>query len=93
MAKVNKHGLKMVGLRNASAATCKWAGYTQVSYDIETGEIFINDHSGNPETSWSEYHDQNVITILNARRHYTMQEIADTIFQKVSEYNAMFDCI
>ena len=86
---INKHGLKMKNLRIASGETCKWVGYTQLSYDMKTGEILINNHSGNSETSWSDYHDDDVITVLNARRHYTMQEIADAVYQAVSEYKAM----
>ena len=86
---INKHGMKMKNLRIASGETCKWAGYTQLSYDMATGEILTVDHSENPETSWSDYHDNDVITVLNARRHYTMQEIADAVYQAVSEYKAM----
>ena len=82
--KLNKHGLKMNGLKAASGETCKWVGYTQISYDMETGEVLVDNHAGNSETSWSDYHKSNVITCLNARRHYSMQEIADAIFDKVS---------
>ena len=93
MTKINKHGMKMEGLRAASGETCTWAGYTQVSYDMADGQILTNDHAGNSENSWTRYHSSSIITVLNARRHYTMQEIADIICDKVSEYRMMMAAI
>lgn len=89
MAKINKYGMKMEGLRAASGETTSWAGYTQVSYDMNDGQILTNDHAGTPDSSWTQYHSNSIITVLNASRHYTMQEIADVIHDKVNEYNVM----
>ena len=77
---LNKYGLKMSGIKKASAATVNWSarsgGHTQISYDRATGEILTNDHIGQ---SWTEYHDPDVITVCYTNRHMTMQEIADAI--------------
>ena len=77
---LNKYGLKMSGLKKASAETVNWrvgsGGHTQISYDRATGEILTNDHIGQ---SWTEYHDPDVITVCYTNRHMTMQEIADAI--------------
>ena len=81
MAKVNTHGFKMIGLKKASGMTTSWSGYTQISYNRETGEIYCNDHDS--LNSWSEYHDHNIFTVAKASSHMTMQEIADAIAEAV----------
>ena len=90
MAKLTTHGLIMRGIRKASGETVDWdprsGGYTQISYDMATGDIMTNDHIGE---SWSKYHDPDVITICHTRQHMTMQEIADAIAQKVSEHKQL----
>ena len=87
MAKINTHGLKMVGLRKASGDTRDYydARYIQISYDTKTGEILTNLHCSLGYNSWSEYHDPAVITICYASRHMTMQAIADAIAETVED--------
>lgn len=78
--KVNTHGYKLVNLRKVSSETVNNSrGYSQISYDMVTGELFENWHPGSPENSWSEYHDPDVITVANTRKHMTMQQIADAV--------------
>lgn len=83
--KLNKHGIKMVNVREISGATVNDPkGYSQISYDLETGELFEVWHPGNSDQEWSEYHDENVIHICNTRRHMTMQEIADAVYRELA---------
>ena len=78
--KINTHGYKLVNLRKVSGETVNNSlGYSQISYDVTTGELFESWHVGSPLTSWSEYHDPNVITVANTRKHMTMQQIADAV--------------
>lgn len=84
--KINKHGLKMVGLKAASGETVNWefnsGGHVQISYNMVTGEIYTDVHIGN---SWSEYRNANIITICHTSEHMTMQQIADRIAERVTE--------
>ena len=80
---INKHGLKINGLKKASGDTVDW-GYTgwhtQICYDTDTGDIYTHDHCGQ---SWTRYHDPEVITVCHTTKHMTMQDIADAIFRAV----------
>lgn len=90
MKKINKHGLKIRNLKKVSGETSKDSvGYTQISYDMATGELFADWHYGSSSNSWTEYHDADVITVCNTRRHMTMQDIADEVSRKVNEERYM----
>ena len=89
MKKINTHGNKMVGVKAASGDT-KSIGlrgaptYTQISYNMATGEVISDvffDFSG---SSWVEYHDSHIITIGNLHKPTTMQEIADLIAYRIA---------
>lgn len=74
---VNKHNLKMTGLKKASGNTWNSDNFhTQISYNMETGEVLTSNHIGN---NWTQYHDKNIIDICHTYTHLTMQEIADRI--------------
>lgn len=78
--KIDTHGYKLVNLRKVSGETVNNPlGYSQISYDTKTGELFENWHHGTPQTSWSQYHDPDVITVANTSKHMTMQQIADAV--------------
>lgn len=88
MAAVNKHGIKMVGLRKAAGETkglpvrnC----YVQISYDRADGTILTNWHCSIGGNSWTVYHDDSVITVATACYPKTMQEIADVIARAVND--------
>lgn len=85
MAKINTHGLKMVGLKKASGDTRDYydSRYIQISYDRNDGEILTNLHSDWGRTWGTHYHDPAVITICTTSRHMTMQAIADAIAEAV----------
>lgn len=54
---INRHGLKINGLKNAAHNTihCCWDGCrTQISYDVNSGNLYTNDHIGQ---SWTMYHE------------------------------------
>lgn len=90
MAKIDKHGLKMVGLKKVSGATVNNPnGYSQISYDMSTGELYEDWHVGSRMTSWSVYRDTAVINVANTSSHMKMQEIADAVFTAVQEHEKM----
>lgn len=85
MAKLDKHGMKMVGLKAAAAATENYntLGFRDdIFYDTETGEVWTRFHAS--ENSWTEYHDSGVKLVCKTNKHMTMQEIADAIYDRVS---------
>lgn len=84
MAKVNKHGMKMIGLKKASGSTEDYGWYDgrfhEIFYDKKTGEVWtVFQYSD----SWTVYHDENVVKIGNTTKHLTMQRIADLIYINV----------
>ena len=90
--KTNTYGMKMTGLRKAAGETKGLRGYysgsyVQISYDQDTGEILTDYHYSLGQNSWSEYHDPAVITVCNASKPMTMQQIADEIFAAVGRGN------
>lgn len=89
---INKHDLKMVGIKAAAAETNGLSpydhGYVQISYDTKTGEILTNYHYSIGQNSWTQYNDPDVITVCYAHGKMTMQAIADAIAEAVRTHNA-----
>lgn len=87
MAKVNKHGYKMQGLKKASGETknaCMYGPYVQIAYNVVTGEIAARYHvSVNSYTAWGNYW----VHVANAKQYMTMQEIADAAAYAMGRYN------
>lgn len=83
--KINKHGLKMRGLKSASGDTKNYGRncYIQISYNTRTGEVLTDYHCSIGGNSWTEYHDAAIITIGNTNRHMSMQDIADKIAEEI----------
>lgn len=80
MKPIDKHGYTIRNLRAVSRATVdNPAGYSQISYDTQTGELLDAWHVGGPLTSWKDYHDPNIIRIMGTRSHVTMQQLADAV--------------
>ena len=98
---VNKHGLKMVGLKRVSGIT-KWAQHGRIFWDMDTGKVDIQLPSGyvlkrvdDEEAKCKEYF--NSLYGMNAvgdTKHkaditydgpMTMQEIADAIYEEYRE--------
>lgn len=92
---IDKHGLTITGLRKASGETVNWSprsgGYTEVFYDISTGEVWTVDQVSLGHNSWTVYHDKDVIKICDTEYHMTMQEIADSIRDAVAAHNAALE--
>ena len=79
---VERHGMKIVGLRKACSVTKDEPPYSdwhyQINYDTETGEVWTDCIFG--RNTWNQYRESNIITVANTDRHMAMQEIADSIF-------------
>lgn len=85
--KIDKHGLNLKGLKKASGATCNYGyysgSYVELFYDRSTGEVWTVYQYSLGQNSWTEYHDPNVIKIGNIWEHFTMQDIADAIRERL----------
>lgn len=83
MKKVNKYGLKMVGLKKVSGETKDYGHYSgmysELFYDRASGEVWSVFQYSLGQNTYTLYHDRSIIKICNTSRHMTMQEIADAI--------------
>lgn len=87
--RINKYGLKIVGLKKAASIThdsdCWENSCVEIFYDRSTGEVWGDLHITNNE--WSEYHDSNIIRVCVTRGKMSMQEIADEISKEFIRRN------
>ena len=83
MAKINRHGLKITGLKTASGKTCACspyeAGYYEVFYNLDNGSVWTVYRYSSGFNCRAEESRENVIRVCSTREHLTMQEIADRI--------------
>lgn len=89
---INKHGMKIIGIRKASGETEDYGDfsgkYVEIFYDTSSGEVWTKFQYSLGGNSWTEYHDPYVIKICDTARHMKMQEIADKILTRMVEYYA-----
>lgn len=86
---INTYGYKMTGIK-------KVAGYTKDERVSPYGcsvEIFYNLPTGQcwpvwqiSDSTWSVYHDDNIIPVWRAHHAMTMQEIADVIYEAIKRH-------
>lgn len=87
---LNKHGLKMNGLKKAAGEMVSWDDQrvnNVLYYDRKSGDIMCRTHTQN---SWDEWHDPAIICVARTPDRMTMQQIADAIalsVQQVEELN------
>lgn len=79
--KIDTHGRKMTGLKEASGETKSLRGYysgtyVEIFYDRATGEVWGNYQVG---STYTKYDDPNVVPIGNVYSPATMQKIADRV--------------
>ena len=95
---INKHGLKITGLKKLAgelqANLPKSGGYYsgkyfQINYNTETGEVWGDFFSSFGQNNWNVYHNKNNIFVGNVSNQLKMQEIANLIAQKVMERKAV----
>lgn len=84
MKSVNKHGLKMVGIRFIAGKTKRLQGYyadyyLQLFYNRSTGEAWADEHVSFGHNSWTVYHDPDIVNCGFLTSPHTMQQIADRI--------------
>lgn len=85
MKKVDTHGLTINNLSSVSSATINNPrGYSQISYDTETGNLLESWHVGHPSESWTSFSSESVIHVINTRRHMSMQALADAVAAAVN---------
>ena len=91
--RINTNGLTIKGLRAACGQTYNWTprsgGYTEVFYDMTTGEIWTVDQVSIGMNTWTQYDDPDVIKVCNTTTHKTMQQLADLVYQAVSAHLEM----
>ena len=93
---INKHGIKMIGLRRAAGATKGMSGYysghyIQLSYDRSDGEVLADYHYSFGQNSWTQYHSKDVIRVANISTPKTMQQIADMIYDAVATCKSILE--
>ena len=84
---IDKHGLKIVGVKKVSGET-KWlypycGCHYQVNYDLSTGEVWCTLLTNN---NYIVYYNDNNIGVCNAMKPMTMQDVADAVDQAVYEH-------
>lgn len=93
---INKHGLKIKGLKKVSGETldysCNSGKYDEIFYDKSTGEVWTVFQCSLGQNSWTEYHDPDVVKICNSTTHLTMQTIADLIYKKLNRLDNHREC-
>lgn len=86
---MDRHGLPMHGLRQASGHTENYGNasglYNEIFYDRRDGTVWTVLQCSLGQNSWTQYEDPSIIKICNTSRHCTMQEIADMIDRRVFE--------
>ena len=85
MKKVEKYGLKMIGLKKAAGSTANWgcSGWcTDIFYDRSDGTIMTRD---NTENDWCEFDDKDIVCVARTTEKVTMQYIADAIHNTLDE--------
>lgn len=83
---VDKHGLKMVGLKQTSGCmteTDSDSKYYEVFYDTASGKVWALYHYSIGRSEWTEYEDKHILRIIFTSEHMTMQELADEIHAAV----------
>lgn len=92
MKAVNTYGLNIIGLRKACGETGNYSAgsgcYDEIFYDRQTGEVWTKYQCSLGQNSWTQYHDPSVIKICNTTTHMTMQQIADSIRDRLDEIAA-----
>ena len=88
---LNMFGLKMKGLKRIAGESKTLDGYLfpaylQISYDMNTGEVMSDFHCSLGGNSWTEYADNDVITVCNLYHPTSMQDLALRIQTCVEEH-------
>lgn len=84
MENINTHGLKMIGLQEASEETgfpANSGGYTELFYNKGTGEVWGVSQVSFGHNWHSEYKNPDIIKLGEPEIHVSAQEIADMIAQ------------
>lgn len=85
---VDKHGLKINGLKAASGDTQNYYGgfVNQVYYNMKTGGVIVRFRFHT--SSYIDYGNADIIFVCKSDHHLTMQEIANAIWRRVTEVKA-----
>lgn len=86
---LNKHGVKMVGLKKAAGTTADWGhtGFENCLYYDRTDGYIMCRHLD--QNSWVEWHNPDIICIARRHDRMTMQQIADSIAWTLQQIDTM----
>ncbi len=88
--KVNKHGLKIKGLKKCAGECVNWSASSgcesQIFYNMKTGEIWQVTQIGD---SWTKYKDPGIVLVATTSKHATMQQLADWVKSAVEQEEIM----
>lgn len=91
---LNTHGIKMIGIRKAAGETKSLRGYysgeyVELHYDRSAGKVLTTYQYSLGQNTWAQYRDSSIIKVCNISEPCTMQEIADMIFRRIRELDAL----
>ena len=80
--------MKTITIKNLKAA-CSFTrrnnnwGYTTISVDITTGELFTDWHYD--QNSWTEYHDRDIVCVCTTHKALTMADIKTAAEEAIAQ--------
>ena len=80
---LNKHNLKINNIKKtiSEMRDCDLLReHFQVNYDLESGNVWCDLCEQN---SWTEYSEENIITVCNCSQKPSMQELCDKVYDAV----------
>ena len=87
MKSVDKHGIKINGLKKASGCTENYGpysgSYVEIFYCKSSGDVWGNYQYSLGHNSGTVYDDPDIVKICHTYHHMTMQEIADVVYDRM----------
>ena len=84
--------MKLKGLKKVSGATKELKGfydpfYLQVNVDLESGEVFVNEHFSIGHNSWTEYRNGNILNCGIVCNPMTMKQVSEMVSEAIGTNN------
>ena len=85
---INRHGKRLKNLRQMSRETKDWGfyapEYVEIFYDKVQDELFSVPHFDPTHREYTDFYNPDVICIVVAHRHYSMQTISDMVDERLN---------